>query len=402
MQILVVSCWFPYPPINGSKLRAWHLIQQIARRHDVSLLSFAEHDEGGPEARRIVEDCCRELVVVPGNPHKPQRPLSWQGYFGRTPRSYAQTFSAAMAREVRARAMASDAAVALQIGAALYFTDRACGQPRLPRVFDEVETAAIRERQSQAASPLAQLKHRLTWRKYGTFARHLIDELSHTTAVSAIERRHLGEIGCDLSRISVLPNGVDAGHLDVHAEKTADRLIYPGAVSYGPNLDAMRYFAADILPRVRASRPNASIQISGALDGVPAEALPHGEGIVFTGHVADVRPLVAGSSLCVVPLRQGGGTRLKILEAMALGTAVVATSKGAEGLDVSPGIDITIADDAAGFADAVIGLLGDPARSACQAAAARDLIRRQYTWDLVGTQMEAVLQQAIMHEASRQ
>ena len=401
MRLLVVSSWFPYPPDNGSKLRAWHLVQQLARRHDVTLLSFAEPDEASPAARQIVEGCCRELVVVPGNPHKPRGRLSWRGFVGRMPRSYAQTYSDAMAREVRSRASKADAAVALQIGAAVYFTDAACGHPRLPRVFDEVETAVIHERWRTATSRLARLRHGLTWRKYGRFTRFLIDELSHATTVSAPERQLLESMGCDLSKVSVVPNAVDATSLQVHEDKVADRLIHPGAVAYGPNLDAMRYFSSDILPRIRARRPGVCIQITGTHDGVPEASLPAGDGILYTGHVADVRPLIAASPVCVVPLRQGGGTRLKILEAMALGTAVVATSKGAEGLDVTPGVDILIADDAEAFAEAVLGLLGDPARAARQAAAARDLIRRQYTWDHAGAQLEAALQRAITYEASQ-
>ena len=245
------------------------------------------------------------------------------------------------------------------------------------------------------------MRHGLTWRKYGRFTRFLIDELSHATTVSAPERQLLESMGCDLSKVSVVPNAVDATSLQVHEDKVADRLIHPGAVAYGPNLDAMRYFSSDILPRIRARRPGVCIQITGTHDGVPEASLPAGDGILYTGHVADVRPLIAASPVCVVPLRQGGGTRLKILEAMALGTAVVATSKGAEGLDVTPGVDILIADDAEGFAEAVLGLLGDPARAARQAASARDLIRRQYTWDHAGAQLEAALQRAITYEASQ-
>jgi glycosyltransferase involved in cell wall biosynthesis len=401
MRLLVVSSWFPYPPVNGAKLRAWHLVQQLARRHEVTLLSFAEPGEAGPAERQAVERCCRELVVVPGNPHKPQQPLRWRGYFGRMPRSYAQTFSEAMARAVRDRASACDAAVALQIGTAVYFTDEACGQPLLPRVFDEVETAVIRDRWHGATTAKARLRHGLAWRKYGRYMRFLIDQLSHATTVSAPEREHLGAVGCDVSRVSVLPNAVEAEHLHVDAAKVPERLIYPGSLTYAPNLDAMRYFAADILPRIRASRPGVALQITGTVDGVPAASRPSGDGIVFTGHLPDVRPLVAGSALCVVPLREGGGTRLKILEAMALGTAVVATSKGAEGLDVTPGVDIVIADDPERFAAAGLGLLADPARAATQAAAARALIGRKYTWDHVGEQMEGVLQQARSHEARR-
>jgi glycosyltransferase involved in cell wall biosynthesis len=131
------------------------------------------------------------------------------------------------------------------------------------------------------------------------------------------------------------------------------------------------------------------------LDGVPVDRLPANDGLVLTGYLDDVRPTVARSWACVVPLRVGGGTRLKVLEAMALGTPVVSTSKGAEGLEVTSGEDILIADEPADFADATLRLLDDPALRAELAANGRRLVRGRYGWDQIGEELNRFLHQVV-------
>ena len=123
----------------------------------------------------------------------------------------------------------------------------------------------------------------------------------------------------------------------------------------------MRYFLAEIYPGIRQQVGNASLTITGNTSGVRLTDLQLDDSVHLSGYVDDIRPVIAGAAVCVVPLRQGSGTRLKILEAMALGTPVVSTSKGAEGLDVTPGHDILIADEPAEFANQVIRLLRDAA-----------------------------------------
>jgi glycosyltransferase involved in cell wall biosynthesis len=139
-----------------------------------------------------------------------------------------------------------------------------------------------------------------------------------------------------------------------------DTLIYSGSLTYHANYAAVDFFLRDIFPIIRAQRPGARLTVTGRLDGVPTERLSQQPGVTFTGYLDDIRPLIAGSMVNIVPLRSGGGTRLKILESLALGTPVVATPKGAEGLDLVPGRDLLIADQPADFAQAVLSLLADP------------------------------------------
>ena len=193
------------------------------------------------------------------------------------------------------------------------------------------------------------------------------------------------------ARIAVVPNGVTLtadGDMPTH---DAHRLVYSGSPTYAPNRDAVAFFAADILPRVRARVPNVWFAVTGETEGVPLGDLTTVPGVTFTGWLPDIRAYVAASRVCVVPLRQGGGTRLKILEAMALGTPVVATTKGAEGLDLTSGEDLLIADDPDAFADATFRLLTNDALHARIAAQAKKTIATRYDSEKIGAEMLAAL-----------
>ena len=205
--------------------------------------------------------------------------------------------------------------------------------------------------------------------------------------VSEREARLLRAITAHAERIAVVPNGVTLtapGDLPV---RDAHRLVYSGSTTYAPNRDAVSFFAADILPRVRGRVPDAWLAVTGGTESVLLDGLTTASGVTFTGWLADIRAYVAASRVCVVPLRQGGGTRLKILEAMALGTPVVATAKGAEGLDLTSGEDILIADDPDAFADATSCLLTDDALHARIAARAKETVATRYDWEMIGAEM---------------
>jgi polysaccharide biosynthesis protein PslH len=394
MKILAVSSWFPWPPDNGAKLRAYHLLKHLAKRHTITLLSFAEpHDE--PRAPRVA-DLCKTVQVVPGNPFKPSAPLSPWELLSSTPRSYAQTYSPEMQALVDGAIPDHDLAIAFAIGAALYL-----GRHRsIPRIFEEVETGLIKDPfRAQALGP-AKLRRGLTWWKYSRFVRGLIDQFDHATVVSDVERDTLVSIGCQPDRVRVVPNGVERAALLQPNRPAAGQLIYPGAVTYSANLEAVGYFVNEILPRVRVARPDVTLKVTGDTGHVDVSHLA-GPSVIFTGRVPDIHREVASSAVCVVPLKSGGGTRVKILEAMALGTPVVSTTKGAEGLRVTSGKDILIADSPAAFAANIIRLLDEPALRVSLASNGRQLVSRQYTWNMVGVQLDGALSEAVAHHSAR-
>jgi glycosyltransferase involved in cell wall biosynthesis len=166
-----------------------------------------------------------------------------------------------------------------------------------------------------------------------------------------------------------------------------DSIVFTGLMTYWPNADGVGYFIRDILPTIRKSLPDATFTAVGW--GLREELRPLlGNGVVHTGWVADVRPYLAAASLAVVPLRTGSGTRLKILEALAMGKAVVSTSVGCEGLDVQDGKHLLIADDSKAFADSVVRLLRDPVEAAALGSRGRALVESLYGWDQSAAELE--------------
>jgi glycosyltransferase involved in cell wall biosynthesis len=194
----------------------------------------------------------------------------------------------------------------------------------------------------------------------------------------------------------VVPNGIDLDFYSGHfGTPESGSLIFPGALTYQANFDAMDFFLRRVFPSVKAKCPEVTLRITGRTDEVPVERLPLSERVTLTGYLDDIRPYVTQSWACVVPLRVGGGTRLKVLEAMALGTPVVSTSKGAEGLEVTHGEDILIADTPAEFADAVLRLLDDGALRAKLATNGRRLVEKYYSWETCARKLEQLLYQVV-------
>ncbi|MGQ9768776.1 MAG: glycosyltransferase family 4 protein, partial [Anaerolineae bacterium] len=168
------------------------------------------------------------------------------------------------------------------------------------------------------------------------------------------------------------------------AQPQPNSLVFNGSLTYSANYDAMQWFLAQVWPRIRAQVPAATLTITGSTAGVNLTGLALDDHVRLTGYVEDVRLPVAEAAVAIAPIRQGGGTRLKILEAMALGTPVVATAKGAEGLDVVDGEHLLLADDPERFAASVLRLLADDALAARLAADARRLVEGRYDWEQIG------------------
>jgi polysaccharide biosynthesis protein PslH len=388
MRVLVVSSWFPYPPANGAQLRAYHLIREMAERHAITLLSFAEAHQAADGDLAHLRAMCESVTVVRGHPFKHGR-LRLGGLFSPMPRALVQTYSEEMQARVETALAGHDVAVGLEVGSALYLRHGT----RLARVFEEAEITWLRNHPG-GDHVRRRARRALTWVKYRRYIRDLVANFDRTTVVSDVEREAMIGIGCDRGRLRVVPNGTVRANLARPPTPRARTLVYPGAVTYSANYDAVHRFVADVWPVIRRVRPDVAFLVTGSTRGVDLQSL-QADGVTFTGHVDDVRDVIAGSAACVVPLRQGGGTRLKIIEAMALGTPVVSTSKGAEGLEVTPGQDILVADRPADLAQQILRLLDDPALANRLAANGRRLVERCYTWDTIGAQLDVVLHEAV-------
>jgi glycosyltransferase involved in cell wall biosynthesis len=398
MRILFISRWFPYPPDNGSRIRVFNLVKQLSRHHEITLLSFAQ---GPVSEERLAEmkPYCRHVRTAPHKEFSPNRLKALLGFFSTPPRSIVDTYSREMQTLVEEASTNSsfDVVVASQIGSTPY----ALLLNQTPRVFEEVELAVIYEQFARQRSLVPRVRCGLTWWKLSRFIAQLLREFRGCTVVSEQEHSLVMGIVPEHKPLTVVPNGVDleANTGDFGAPEP-DTLIYSGALTYSANFDAMEFFLRDIFPLIKAQRPNASLRITGRYDGVPIEQLPPGNGVELTGYLDDIRPVVAQSWGCVVPLQVGGGTRLKILEAMALGTPVVSTSKGAEGLETTHEENILIADDPEDFAQSVLRLLRDENLRARLSANGRRLVEMRYSWEICARQLEQLLHQVVEQRSS--
>jgi glycosyltransferase involved in cell wall biosynthesis len=179
------------------------------------------------------------------------------------------------------------------------------------------------------------------------------------------------------------------------AEPQADRMVFNGSLTYAANLEAVRWFVAETLPLIRAARPEARLVVTGRTEGVDLAGVADQPGVELSGYLEDVRPAVAGSWLAVAPLLSGGGTRLKILEAMALGTPVAATPKGAEGLAARPGEEILIADKPGALAALCVRLLESPALRQAMAEKGRRLVEGRYGWEGIGERFCTLVEEMV-------
>jgi polysaccharide biosynthesis protein PslH len=384
MHVLFLSRWFPYPATNGSKLRIYNLLRVLASRHEVTLLSFADRPDADPAAPAL-RALCRDIHVVPWTPFDPGSAHALRGLLSSMPRSLVDTFSPVMARRIETILAQDrpDLVVASQVATASYaeyFHDT-------PALFEEVELGVLYDRFTRAPTAAQRVRHGLTWLKHRRYLSRLLPHFRACTVVSETERSLLATAVPHAPHIEVIPNAVDvAATASVKSTRNPNGLIFAGSLSYFANHDAMRWFLADVFPHIRRDWPAAQLTVTGDPGDASLEPTP---GVTLAGLLDDVRGAVASAAVSVVPLRIGGGTRLKILESMALGTPVVATSKGAEGLDVVNGEHLLIADEPRQFADHVLTLLRDPVLRERVAGQARELVARRYDWAVVGPRFAA-------------
>jgi glycosyltransferase involved in cell wall biosynthesis len=233
------------------------------------------------------------------------------------------------------------------------------------------------------------------WRKVRRAEGQACRRVRLTLAVSGEDRQRLAEMAPG-ARVAAIPTGVDLEYF--HPNGTAERaasLVFVGSMDWYPNEDGILHFLEAVLPRVRREAPGASLTVVGRNPSTRVRAAAALSGAEVTGTVDDVRPYVDRAAVFVVPLRVGGGTRLKIFEALAQAKPVVSTRVGAEGLPLVPGRHFVQADDPEDFARAVVALLRDPARRAALGAAGRQLVAERFSWAQVAHEFEQRLQGVI-------
>ncbi len=388
MRILFLSAWCPLPADNGSKLRISHLLRGLGHKYTIDLLTFAP-EEPDIDAVREMQAVCDSIELLPETPFAGRMGDGLRGLFSKRPRSVLANYSPAMAAAVRECSKRHyDLVIASQIHMAPY----ALLMPDIPRLLEEIELTLLHDQFTGQKQISSRLRYGLTWWKTRHYIADLLQHFAGVTVASECERHLLQTLAPRDIHIALVPNGVDtAGCAGDFGPPEPDTLIYPGALSYDANLDAVAYFAGSVLPLIRTHRPEVKLRVTGRVTPSQVEAFSSTEGIEFTGYLSDVRPAIARSWAEVVPLRKGGGTRLKVLEALALGTPVISTSKGVEGLELLPEQDVLVADTVESLAAQTLRLLESPTLRQQLAANGR-LAAARYDWSIGIRQLDQAIE----------
>ncbi len=391
MHILFISWWWPYPANNGAKIRIYNLLRHLSREFRVTLLSFAEADEATPEQIAHMRSFCNRVEVIPKPLYNPGAFKATLGYLSRWPRSLVDIYSTQMENAVKQVCFEDDIQIIL---ASEFQTMRYLElAPQIPAILEEIEITQFLNRVEQAQGQASRLRSQMTLAKFEKSLSQLLDRHVAFTVVSQAEKNNMLRFAPSQADIRVVPNGVDTIDNQPDASITVEpyRLIYSGAVTYQPNYEAVRYFIKEVLPLVRARTPQVQFWVTGGTGSVDVTDLAAEQGVTFTGYLPNVADAIRASMAMVVPLQLGGGTRLKILEAMALGTPVISTTKGAEGIDVHHGNDILIADNPHQIADAIQRLFSDAELRSCLAKNGRDMVEHTYDWRIIAHQLHTLI-----------
>jgi polysaccharide biosynthesis protein PslH len=389
LNILYVSQMPASPPRRGAQARTHGLMTQLARRHDLTAVMLVDEEFDVEECRWAMQAYCHEVVLVP-NPYGREgfakrllqlRSLASSRSFDRA-RVTVSSFQGALDRILNARRFDVVNLESPYLGHCR-LRQAPAGEKLPALVVDSHEIAYDLARQFavRGANMSRRLYAGVNWRKLRREELGIYRDADGVYLCSAAdERRLLDQI--PEARTTVIPNAADVEYYRPRATDPPPdgrTIVYFGLLSTTPNVDGVIHFVEDIWPRIAKAHPEARCKIIG---GRPAPSLLAlaGPRVELTGFVPDLRPHLAAAAAVVVPLRLGGGTRLKIVEAMAMGKAIVSTTLGAEGVEAVPRRDILIEDEPAAFADAVNRLLAEPMVATRIGRSARQLAMERYAW----------------------
>ncbi|MBL8962133.1 MAG: glycosyltransferase [Gemmatimonadetes bacterium] len=405
MRILWLKTELLHPVDKGGKIRTYAMLRELRKQHHVTYLTL---DDGtaAPDAREKATEYCQEVITVPFS--QPRRgTLAFyadllRNVFSSLPYAVAKYRSSAFRRAI-AEAAASgrfDVVVCDFLTPSINVPD---GLGVATVLFEHNVEAAIWERHASVAThPVKKGYMREQWRRMLRWETRECQRFDHVVAVSDADRDTFRD-AMGVSQVSSVPTGVDIDYFSpTGVARNPHEIVFTGSMDWLPNEDGLEWFCEEILPRVRVKVPTATLAVVGRNPSPRVKSLAaRHPGVTVTGTVPDVRPYLERAGVLVVPLRIGGGTRLKIYEGMSMGRPTVSTTIGAEGLPVHHGAEILIADGAAEFATAVAGLLADPASGDALGQRAATRVRRDFSWDGVARQFAETCASVVGRLSSR-
>jgi sugar transferase (PEP-CTERM/EpsH1 system associated) len=396
MNILWLSHFIPYPPRGGLLQRSYNLLREAAREHDISLLALRQRAlhptaESVDEAVAHLAGLCRRVEVVD---------IPWEGWRGgwhalvlyslASPLPYDANWlrSARLARLVEEwlAAESIDLIHCDTVGLAGYVA----GVPGIPKILNHhnVESDMMFKRAAGERHPLKRLYFAREGRKLAAWERRWCGQFDHNITVSQLDAQRLSR-GLSPGTVSDIPNGCDLDYFrPLGRPLRRQHLVFAGSLGWYPNVRAMEFFCDELWPALKREVPQATMLMVGRRPVASLiERCRHLEGVSLQGYVDDIRPYIDEAHVYVCPIRDSGGTKLKVLDALAMQKAIVAHPIACEGIEVTPERDILLAESPQEFVRQVVRLLYDDALRESLGRAGRQLVQTKYSYALIGRRL---------------
>lgn len=404
MRLLFLTGQLPYPPHAGGALRTFGLLNGLQQAgHNIDLFTFYEPNQPDPQTTPLAA-ICRTVKRFPAPTRSGRdrlRDLLTTTRADLEGRYFSPAFEAALQEQLSSAAY--DVIQIESLEMATYLPAILRGHKAARVIYDsfnaeyELQHTIFRADRANPARWAGALYSLIQWRRLRGFERRVCQRVDQVIAVSEADAAAFRRLVPGLHP-AVIPNGIVSREYarPAHAEQLdlgAAALLFTGTMDYRPNVDAILWFVGNVLGMIRESVPEARLFVVGNKPHPRLDALRQRPDVEITGYVQDVLPFLHNATVYVAPLRMGSGTRLKLLQAMAAGCAIVSTPIGALGLNVQSGQQLVLADDAATFAQAVVALLRDPARRAALANEAAALVAADYDWSALLPKLLALYEQ---------
>lgn len=409
MKVLFLSQIVPYPPHGGVLQRGYHLLRELGRQAQVHLLAFIHPDvlpteDAIRESRTALEKFCQTLEYFPLWPKtSPIHRVAAVAASASSSLPFSVVAHRSAAFQRRVSELVERGGVDLIHVDTIALAQFVGSRCKIPMVLmhHNIESLLMERRAGaetrwfakwfigREAAKLAAYEARITSQFDVNLVVSRSDEAILSTRVPGV-------------RTALVPNGVDIEYFTPSSDDEIPTLIYTGGMNMFANRDAVMCFLRETWPLIAEREP--AVRFFAVGQDPPKELVDFSvrdPRVVVTGYVTDIRPLVRQASVYVVPLRVGGGTRLKVLDALAMGKAMVSTSIGCEGIEVQPGEHLIVADTPADFANETLALLADKPRRLRLGRAGRSLVERRYSWRTVGGQLLGAYHDAVTHAGHR-
>ncbi len=393
MKILVIDEEFPFPLNTGKRLRTYNLIRVLALENEVSYLAYSEPDTDAVSFMK--KNNITPVCVPPVDRTQQGLKFYWRLFtnlFSPYPYIVTSHFSQHFQKQLNTLLQQDkyDIVLCEWTPYAIFIKDISHAKKIV--VAHNIETSIWRRYEQNEKNPIRRFYISIQRAKVDRFEQSAFKWADGATAVSQNEADIISGWGVPYP-VAVVDNGVDLTYFCSSSNEPtkSNSLVFTGSMDWRPNQDAMLYFTEQILPLVQKEVPDISITMVGRKPPREIEELAKDSHITVTGTVDDVRPYIAEASVYIVPLRIGGGSRLKILEAMAMGKAVISTSIGAEGLRVTDGEHLLIRDGEQAFTEGIISLLHNTDMRNRLGQAGRQLVEREYGWESIGQRLNKYL-----------